>query len=125
MAHEKATLGIFEKGLRLGASIIRFDELSAITLGAPKSFDEKFFPTLKKCAEAVAEIKVGVEMMQQSKSVQEVQKLTTLNFHFKDGKVKSWPSFCLFFEPDDFREFVTLLDEKAPQNLSFHDELTS
>ncbi|MEM9413019.1 MAG: hypothetical protein AAGA30_18060, partial [Planctomycetota bacterium] len=69
VAHSRATLGVFEKGLRLGSSIYSFDELSAITLGAPESFEEKYFPTLKQAGNLVAEIKVGTEQVRQAQYI--------------------------------------------------------
>lgn len=117
VAHSRAPLGVFENGIRLGASIVRFDGLSAITFGAPESFGEKYFPTLGKYSEFVGEVKVGAELMQQAKDIREIKQKTTLTFHFQNGRVSTWPAFGLLFTFEHAEEFIKLLNQVAPELL--------
>lgn len=115
VAHSRAPLGVFENGIRLGASIVRFEELSAITFGAPESFGEKYFPTLGKYSEVVGEFKVGAEQMQQAKDIREIKQKTTLTFHFQNGRTSTWPAFGLLFKFEHAKESINLLRQVVPE----------
>ncbi|APZ93746.1 hypothetical protein Fuma_03364 [Fuerstiella marisgermanici] len=41
IAHLRTRLGVFERGMRCGRSVIRFDELKVTTFGAPRTFAER------------------------------------------------------------------------------------
>jgi len=97
-----------------------FDTRKNRQLGGPDSFEEKYFPTLKKYSAAAAKIKVGAQKIEQAKEIEELKKATTLTFHLKSGKIKTWPAFGTYFEPEVTREFITLLDQTAPDDMNFH-----
>lgn len=115
IAHARAPLGVFEKGIRLGASVIRFDELEAISFGAPQTIQEKYLPTFGKVTELVGEFKYGKDRMQLAKDITEAKKQTTLTFFLRNEKVATWPAFALLFDLEHAKEFLRLINEVAPE----------
>lgn len=111
-AHLKTRLGVFERGIRFGRSIIRFDELKVVTWGAPKTFAERHMPTLRQGQKALEKAPAH----EASQRAERSRKLA-LTFVMSDGRRVVWLSFHAVYSKESITAFFELLDKHIHEQL--------
>lgn len=106
-------LGVFENGLRFGHSLVRFDELKVITLGAPKT---RLEANVTRHTPTLAKIGKGIESpaARRMREMKDRSRKLALNFEMCDGKNILWVSVLAAFSKESLVEFYKLLDERIP-----------
>lgn len=104
IAHLRTRLGVFERGMRCGRSVIRFDELKLITFGAPKTFAERHMPTLRSGQKSIE--KSGAR--EASERI-ECSRRIALTMVMNNGKHVVWLSFHVMYPQQAITEFFELL----------------
>jgi len=98
--HNRRRLGVFNRGIRFGKSILRFDEIDEVGIGGFKTSQEKNFPWLEKIRElrkpAYALVKDNIRAL-------------TLDFKRHDGTTVHWIGVMGMFKPEEIAEFLELL----------------
>lgn len=110
-AHRKTRLGVFERRIRFGRSIIRFDELKVVTFGAPKTFAERRMPTLRRGQKALEKAPAR-EASQRAEN----SRRFALTFVLNNGQNVVWLSFHAIYSRESMTVFE-LLDERIPEQL--------
>ena len=104
--YSRMKLGVFEQGMRLGRSVVRFDELKAITFGAPKTFAARNLPTFRagqKKASRTPELDAR----------RELGRKLALTMVRTNDKVVVWEGVGATFSNECLNEFFATLDAQA------------
>lgn len=109
--HNSKRIGIFERGMRFGKSIVPFDDLKVITFGAPKTFSEKHLPTLSDVQRVSARGDYETdELIKNAKTL-------SLTIFLANNKRIVWFAFSAIAGKDTVHEFFPVLDELIPVQL--------
>lgn len=109
-AHRSHRLGVFEKGIRYGSDLIRFDDLKLLSLGAPKTVAERHLPTFRKMQRNVDRFP---ELIQKRDLTRKLTVTPILN----DGKHLVWLGLFGMFKKDQVDEFYDLIKARHPEKV--------
>ena len=110
--HNSRRLGVFERGMRFGKSVVLFDDIKAISFRAPKTFKEKHLPTFGRLAESIE--KPGAE---EYRELIQNGRRAALTIHLNNGKLLVWLAVMAMYSKESLYEFFPLLDEMAHAQL--------